>query len=47
VTKFAELETRGLVDGNVIRALTVNMGLETMTEVQSATIHEALKGVDM
>jgi ATP-dependent RNA helicase MSS116 len=47
ITKFADLETRGLVDGNVVRALTVNMKLETMTEVQSATIHEALKGVDM
>jgi ATP-dependent RNA helicase MSS116 len=47
VTRFADLDTRGLVDGNVIRAITGNMKLETMTEVQSATIHEALKGVDM
>jgi ATP-dependent RNA helicase MSS116 len=47
VTKFAELESRGLVDGSVIRAITTNMRLESMTEVQSATIHEALKGVDM
>jgi len=47
VFKFADLGTRGLVNPNVIQAITRNMGLETMTEVQTATIHAALKGSDM
>jgi ATP-dependent RNA helicase MSS116 len=47
ITKFADLETKGLIDRNVIQAITRNMGLETMTEVQSATINEALKGNDV
>jgi ATP-dependent RNA helicase MSS116 len=47
VTKFADLESRGLVDGTVVHTIINQMKLEDMTEVQSATIHEALKGVDM
>lgn len=47
ITQFAELKTRGLVDGAVIDNLTERMGLSTMTEVQTATINEALKGADM
>ncbi|KAJ9667618.1 hypothetical protein H2201_002153 [Coniosporium apollinis] len=47
VTKFHELETRGLVHPNVVRTITKEMRLETMTEVQSRTINEGLKGVDV
>lgn len=47
VTKFHELETRGLVHNNVIRTITQDMGFEAMTEVQSRTINQALKGSDM
>lgn len=47
ITRFDELETRNIVHPNVVRALTHEMGLETMTEVQQATINEALKGNDI
>jgi len=47
VTKFHELETRGLVHKNVIRTIMQDMGFEAMTEVQSRTINQALKGSDM
>jgi ATP-dependent RNA helicase MSS116 len=47
ITKFADLSKQSLVHDNVIKAITRNMGLETMTEVQSATINQALKGTDM
>lgn len=47
VTKFHELETRGLVHKNVIRTITQDMGFEAMTEVQSRTINQALKGSDI
>jgi ATP-dependent RNA helicase MSS116, mitochondrial len=46
-TKFEDLETRGLVHPNVVNTITKYMNLETMTEVQSRTINEALKGADM
>jgi ATP-dependent RNA helicase MSS116 len=46
ITKFKELEERGLVHRNVVRTITDEMKLETMTEVQSRTINEALKGTD-
>ncbi|GAB7354947.1 hypothetical protein MBLNU459_g5564t1 [Dothideomycetes sp. NU459] len=47
ITTFAELGSRKLVHANVVRALTRQMGLETMTEVQTATINEALQGTDI
>lgn len=47
ITKFQELEQRGIVHPNVVRTLTRDMGLETMTEVQTATINSALKGTDI
>ena len=47
VTKFAELAERGLVCQTVVDTLTRDMGLETMTQVQSLTINESLKGADM
>lgn len=47
ITRFAELETKNIIHPNVVRTLTKEMGLETMTEVQAATINEALKGTDV
>lgn len=47
VSKFAELDSLGLVHPNVVKTITRDMGLETMTEVQSATLHSALKGADI
>lgn len=47
VTRFTELEERGLVCKTVVRTLTSGMRLETMTEVQSKTINETLKGIDV
>lgn len=47
VTKFEELVERDLVHPNVVRAITEGMGHHTMTEVQSATINQALEGTDM
>lgn len=47
ITKFRELEERGLVHRSIIRTITDEMKLETMTEVQTATINEALRGTDM
>ena len=47
VTKFHELQTRNLVHPNVVKNLTTRMGLESMTEVQTATINAALQGTDM
>lgn len=47
ITRFDELETRNIVHRNVVSTLTGEMGLETMTEVQTRTINEALKGQDV
>lgn len=47
ITKFAELGDRGIIDKSVINTLVKKMGLETMTEVQSLTINEAIKGIDV
>ncbi|QDS67820.1 hypothetical protein FKW77_007210 [Venturia effusa] len=47
LTKFKDLETRGVIHENVVKALTEDMKLETMTEVQSATINTALEGTDI
>ncbi|KAF2432896.1 DEAD-domain-containing protein [Tothia fuscella] len=47
VTDFAQLAAKGMVNENIIGTITRQMGLETMTEVQSATIHEGLKGNDI
>ncbi|KAK4541980.1 hypothetical protein LTR36_007180 [Oleoguttula mirabilis] len=47
ITRFDELETHNIVHPNIVRTLTKDMGLETMTEVQQATINEALKGSDI
>ena len=47
VVKFQDLAERQIVNERVIQTLTRKMGLETMTPVQSLTINEALKGVDV
>ena len=47
ITRFEELEAQSLVHPNVVRTLTQRMGLETMTEVQTRTINEALRGTDV
>jgi len=47
ITTFKELGERGLVHKSIIRTLTQTMGLETMTQVQSLTISEAITGKDV
>jgi len=47
VTRFKELSERGMVCNTVVNILTQKMGLETMTQVQSLTINETLKGIDV
>jgi ATP-dependent RNA helicase MSS116 len=47
VTEFADLARKGLVHPNIIRTITKQMGLTTMTEVQTRTINEALNGNDV
>jgi hypothetical protein len=47
ITEFADLETNGQVSPVLVNTITRNMGLKTMTPVQSKTINEALEGVDL
>ena len=47
ITRFDELESRRIVHPNVIRAITKDMRLETMTDVQTKTVNEALHGDDI
>ncbi|KAL9135370.1 MAG: hypothetical protein Q9175_003446, partial [Cornicularia normoerica] len=47
VTKFKELAERGMVCQTVVDTITKDMGLETMTQVQTLTITESLKGLDI
>jgi ATP-dependent RNA helicase MSS116 len=47
IIKFDQLIEQDLVHPNVINAITGNMGLDTMTEVQSKTINETLDGIDV
>ncbi|EOD50680.1 atp-dependent rna helicase mss116 [Neofusicoccum parvum] len=47
ITNFQELEDRNIVHPNVIKAIVKDMGITTMTEVQSATLHQALQGTDL
>lgn len=47
VTRFNELSERGMVCNTVVETITQGMGLDTMTEVQSLTINETLKGIDV
>ena len=47
ITKFKDLAERGMVCQTVVDTITKDMGLETMTQVQSLTMNESLKGKDM
>ncbi len=47
IETFSQLGDRGLAHPNVITAITQDMGIDGMTEVQAATIQGALKGTDM
>lgn len=49
ITEFADLKTKGLVDPYIVRNITQpgRMGLKTMTDVQSQTIHQMLRGDDV
>ena len=47
VTKFHQLADLNMVSPVVVKTLTQDMGLETMTQVQSLTINETLKGIDV
>ncbi|KAL8834707.1 MAG: hypothetical protein Q9176_007314 [Flavoplaca citrina] len=47
VTRFAELRERAMVCPTIVKTLVEDMKLETMTQVQSLTINETLKGGDV
>ncbi|KAM3065387.1 hypothetical protein ACMFMG_011490 [Clarireedia jacksonii] len=47
ITRFDELVEHDLVHPNIIDEITKTMKLETMTEVQTATINTALQGTDI
>lgn len=47
LTRFQELAERNLVDEILIRPITNDMNITTMTHVQSLTINQTLKGVDV
>src|SRR5256885_13869045 len=47
ITNFQQLADQGLVNKYIIRNITENLKLRIMTEVQSMTIKETLKGVDV
>jgi ATP-dependent RNA helicase MSS116 len=47
ITQFQELATRQLVNPKIIQNITKKMNINTMTEIQSLTIHETLEGDDL
>ncbi|RAL67003.1 hypothetical protein DID88_007783 [Monilinia fructigena] len=47
INRFDELTKYGLVHPNVVNEITNTMKLETMTEVQTMTINQALQGTDI
>lgn len=47
ITRYQDLADRELVHPGIIEAITKDMGYETMTDVQSKTISQTLKGVDV
>jgi ATP-dependent RNA helicase MSS116 len=49
IEKFAELGEQGFIDSTIIKNIThpARMNLETMTEVQSLTLREIVKGDDV
>ena len=47
ITKFQDLADKGHVHPTIIKQITETMGHHTMTDVQSLTIDETLKGTDV
>ncbi|KAE8367159.1 P-loop containing nucleoside triphosphate hydrolase protein [Aspergillus caelatus] len=47
LSSFKQLADQGLVDPIIIRTINKNMGIKTMTDVQSMTIQETLQGNDV
>ncbi|KAF1813775.1 DEAD-domain-containing protein [Eremomyces bilateralis CBS 781.70] len=47
ISRFEELGERGMAHPAIVQALTKQMGLENMTDVQAATVGKALSGIDM
>lgn len=45
--EFADLQKQGLVDPQIINTITQKMNITTMTDVQSMTLRETLKGTDV
>lgn len=44
---FEQLGERKFIDSNLLRSLTKDMGLHTMTDIQTLTVHKGLQGKDM
>lgn len=47
ITRFEQLGQQNVLHPTIVQTLTQNMGLDTMTEVQSRTISQAIKGTDI
>lgn len=47
ITRFQQLADEGLLDERIVSNITKSMGLENLTPVQSMTINETLKGIDV
>ncbi|KAJ5146896.1 ATP-dependent RNA helicase [Penicillium atrosanguineum] len=49
ITEFADLQTKGFVDASIVRNIISpdRMGLKTMTDVQSQSLHHMLQGGDV
>ncbi|PGH28112.1 hypothetical protein AJ80_00001 [Polytolypa hystricis UAMH7299] len=47
ITEFADLSRHGIIHDNVVRAITSDMGLTTMTDVQAQTLNLSLAGNDV
>ena len=47
ITEFADLAKNGLIDPKIISTITRGMKISTMTDVQSMTINETLRGDDV
>jgi ATP-dependent RNA helicase MSS116 len=46
ITEFSQLGTQGLVHDSIVSAITSNMKLSSMTDVQKLTISRGLTGAD-
>lgn len=49
ITEFADLQNKGFVDASIVQNITspARMGLTTMTDVQSQSLHQMLRGDDV